>query len=68
MSINEYEDDEWDDYESWEDRTEDEDFPTPTQYSVLDWEWNKIIGKLQNGRLRLTTQEENIIAQIANRL
>jgi hypothetical protein len=65
MSTTTWEDDEWED---WNDENGD-NFNTPTpQYSLLDWEWNKVINKLQTGRLRLTTQEENIIAQIANRL
>lgn len=74
MMLRVHNDYEWDDYESWEEMTEDEDWNDDftcsdiTQYSLLDWEWNKIIDKLQKGRLRLTTQEENTIAKIANRL
>lgn len=35
--------------------------------NLHDLEWDKIIYKLLNSRLRLTIEEENIIKQIANK-
>jgi ribosomal protein S8 len=40
-----------------------------TEKSILDEEWDEVIGKLEGrGRLHLTNEEEEIIRKIANRL
>jgi hypothetical protein len=36
--------------------------------NILDMEWNEVIKKLANSRLQLSTEDEEIIKQIANKL
>jgi len=36
--------------------------------NILDMEWNEIVKKLSNSRLQLSTEDEEIIKQIANKL
>jgi hypothetical protein len=36
--------------------------------NILDMEWNEVIKKLANSRLQLSTEDEDIIKQIANKL
>lgn len=43
--------------------------PTPDgQKNLLDLEWESLIGKLLENRLRLSKEDEEIIAQIASKL
>ena len=36
--------------------------------NILDMEWNEVIKKLANSRLQLSTEDEEIIKQITNKL